>query len=705
MLSLRHLRAATISLSIAGVVAALWVAANAPRPCTPPPARAQADLVAFEPVFGGRGFEKPMSALPYPSRDGEWLVATHRGLVFRLGADGESTFLDLTDRVELGKEWGLQDIALAPEFPADPRVFVAYVTEGRVSRVSEFRSSDGGGSVSPDSERILLAERHPIDEHAIASLRFGPDGLLYIAWGEAGLREADSPRTLRGKLLRIDVRGATEDRPYRIPADNPYLGTELAPEAFATGLRMPWRFSFDRETGALWLGDVGSHHFEEVNRVSGGTDYGWPRWEGSLCLLPDECGQRGGEPPLLQQTHSELCAIIGGYVYRGQAIRALRGRYVYADACTGTVWAIDAGGGPAAPERVGRAAPGVASFAEDADGELYVVTLREDAEGDLTLSSGRDVRKMVPSARSAQIDPGQSPASPSLAELGCVAPGGPRSAPPNMIRYEINQQPWEDGAETVRFVTPGEMRTIWGVDVETLVPPPDSLLMKTFLIDGRPIETQLLARGRDGEWAAFDYRWNEDGSDAEAVSRATEVVLGPRRAWQLPGPEGCERCHHLGVGMLRGFAVSQLNRDVDGRNQIERLEALGSLVWPWKGGEIPSLPSLDDASRPPEERARAYLQVNCAHCHQPGGHAGASTMDLRRETPLPLTRICDAEPRGVFPGHEDARLLSPGDPARSLLAVRLRAEGPQAMPPQRRYVDTPGADTVAAWIRSLAGCP
>jgi mono/diheme cytochrome c family protein len=316
------------------------------------------------------------------------------------------------------------------------------------------------------------------------------------------------------------------------------------------------------------------------------------------------------------------------------------------------------------------------------------------------------VRKIIPSPQHADASKTALPAeAPSLAELGCVARGGPRAPPPNMISYEINQRPWEDDTETVRFMTLGAIDPFWGVDMEALAPPRGSILMKTYLMGDRPIETQMLVRRDDGAWNAFDYLWNDEGSDAFAVSRATAHPVAADRTWQLPGPQGCEVCHNLRVGVLRGFAISQLNRQVDGENQIARLESLGTLVWPWKGGEVPRLPALDDARCSLEDRARAYLHVNCAHCHQPGGQAGAVTMDLRRETPLALTRVCGEIPHVVLPGHDDARLIAPGDSGRSLVSARMHAEGVDAMPPQRRRIDSAGVELVDAWIRSLTSCP
>jgi mono/diheme cytochrome c family protein len=157
--------------------------------------------------------------------------------------------------------------------------------------------------------------------------------------------------------------------------------------------------------------------------------------------------------------------------------------------------------------------------------------------------------------------------------------------------------------------------------------------------------------------------------------------------------------------MLRGFSVSQLNRPSDdGVDQIAMLESLGVIVWPWKGGEIPVMPPVADESFSLAQRARAYLHVNCAHCHQPGGRSDSSRMDLRRETPLVLTGTCGEHPSAEHPGHADALLIAPGDPARSLVSIRVHDDGAGAMPPGRARVDSEAAELIDAWIRSLDAC-
>jgi hypothetical protein len=235
--------------------------------------------------------------------------------------------------------------------------------------------------------------------------------------------------------------------------------------------------------------------------------------------------------------------------------------------------------------------------------------------------------------------------------------------------------------------------------------PRKSMVMKTFIYAGRPVETQLLVKLDDRTWAGLDYEWTDDGLDALPLARSKMKTLADGTPWTFPGPEGCARCHHTQVGSLRALTLSQLDGTLDGRDQLERLTELGVIAW--RDGEretLPPVPRFDDESVPLERRARAYLDVNCSACHQPGGFAGEATMDLRRDIPLAAAQICGRPPNATFPGHEDAALLTPGSPGKSLISVRMHLENEGAMPPLRRRVDPQGTRVVDDWISSLTAC-
>tara|TARA_B100001123_G_scaffold450884_1_gene624707 strand:+ start:1595 stop:2284 length:690 start_codon:yes stop_codon:yes gene_type:complete len=221
--------------------------------------------------------------------------------------------------------------------------------------------------------------------------------MLYLGYGDGG--SANDPHghgqnlsTLLSTVIRIDVRNASYDEPYAIPTDNPFLeGDGVRPEIWAYGVRNPWRMSFDHKTGLLWAGDVGQHRLEEISVIRSGGNYGWRTMEGSRCFSPETgCDRAGLTLPVWEYGHSEElnphmwgCSVTGGYVYRGKTVPGLYGWYLFTDFCTGRIWAIDAqtaaGGGYVEPVLLWKEGPArIVSFAEDANGELYVISLSDE---------------------------------------------------------------------------------------------------------------------------------------------------------------------------------------------------------------------------------------------------------------------------------------------------------------------------------------
>ncbi|MBI5288005.1 MAG: PQQ-dependent sugar dehydrogenase [Chloroflexi bacterium] len=232
------------------------------------------------------------------------------------------------------------------------------------------------------SEQILIAQADPYSNHNGGGLEFGPDGYLYLGIGDGGSGgdphdNGQNTGTLLGKVLRIDVSGET----YASPPDNPFARGGGRPEIFAYGFRNPWRITFDRETGDLWAGDVGQGDREEIDLVTLGGNYGWSIVEGDRCFKPrNGCDTTGLTPPrIVYETHADgRCAVTGGYVYRGDAMPELRGWYVYGDYCSGTVWALNSEDPAAQPIRLSETGKSIPSFAEDAAGELYLVTFNNE---------------------------------------------------------------------------------------------------------------------------------------------------------------------------------------------------------------------------------------------------------------------------------------------------------------------------------------
>ncbi len=367
---------------------------------TPSPTATPAPSVAaaLVPAFPGLPeIERPIALIDVPGH-GLFLIALQEGRVLsvpRAGPyDEPRTVHDQRERTACCNEEGLLSIALDPDFATNGFVYAYYSTDagGRVTRLSRFTTVGEGGSLAFDaaSELVILEVAQPYGNHNGGTILFGPDGMLYLGYGDGGA--ANDPyghgqnlRTLLGAVIRIDIRDASAGEPYAIPPDNPFLDREdVPPEVWAYGLRNPWRMSFDRETGLLWAGDVGQGDVEEVSVVVSGGNYGWNIMEGSRCFDPPQgCDRTGLILPVWDYSHAFGCSITGGYVYRGSAIPELRGWYLYSDYCNGLVWAIEADvaveGGFLEPVLLWAGGPNaVASFAEDSGGEVYVISFHAD---------------------------------------------------------------------------------------------------------------------------------------------------------------------------------------------------------------------------------------------------------------------------------------------------------------------------------------
>jgi glucose/arabinose dehydrogenase len=305
-----------------------------------------------------------------------------------------SVFLDVRGRINAGGEEGLLSLAFHPQYATNGRFYVYFTNDDGDIRIVRYTVSSGSPNIGDESSAdTVIKIPHPVNgNHNGGQLQFGPDGKLYAAIGDGGgggdvPGNAQNRHTLLGKLLRLDVDGSSG---YAIPPDNPFAtDTTAEPEIWAIGLRNPWRFSFDRQTGDLYIADVGQGAWEEVSvspstgpgTAGKGANYGWRTMEGTHCYPPGaECTPIGVLPVVEYATHANGgCAITGGYVYRGTRVAALAGRYLYADFCAGFVRSFRYAGGAASNPQdwtmqlnVGGQ---VSSFGEDADGDLYIMSL------------------------------------------------------------------------------------------------------------------------------------------------------------------------------------------------------------------------------------------------------------------------------------------------------------------------------------------
>lgn len=679
----------------------------------------QSLTLGTERAFAGLpAFTNPVLLLQAPNDAARWFVVEQGGVVRTFanqpGVASSAVFVDITARVRSGGEQGLLGLAFHPDFPADPRAFLSYTnaTGDLVSRVSEFRTRDGGATLDPASEQVLFTVLQPATNHNGGHIAFGPDGFLYVGlgdggsggdpWGTAG--NGQNLQTLLGKVLRIDVDGSAGAIPYRIPADNPYAGNppciagtgaEPCPEIYAYGFRNPWRWSFDSASGEFWVADVGQGTLEEVNRVVRGGNYGWRCFEGTNAFNAN-CGPNAASslPPVAQYGRSAGQSVTGGFVYRGAAIPALAGRYVFGDFVTGRLWHIARDTAPTLTVSAGfDSGFSIASFGQGLDGELYVVHY------------GGTLHRLVAGSTS------DGSIATQLSATGCVLAGDATRPAAGLIPYAPNAPFWSDGAAKERFLAlPNGAAIRAGADGD-LEFPVGTVLVKNFRLGARRVETRLFMRHTDGEWAGYTYEWNAQGTDAARVIGGKTVSVAGQ-AWVYPSEAQCLACHTEAGGRSLGLELAQLNGAFTypqtGRtaNQVVTLNAIGifSPDVTTAPTALPSMPDPYGTAGSLDERARAYLHTNCAQCHRPNG--GTPTdLDLRYTSPIDRTNACDRTPQAGDLGIAGARIIAPGDAARSVLVARANRRDALGMPPlASTLVDTSGVALLTSWVDSLSGC-
>jgi glucose/arabinose dehydrogenase len=343
----------------------------------------------------GAGFASPVLVTNAGDGSGRLFVVEQTGYVRTLASGpGGTPFLDVHTRVVSGGERGLLGLAFHPSFATNGKLYVNYTrASDGATVIDEYRVTTNRNNVDENAtRRQILAIAQPYSNHNGGGLAFGRDGYLYIGMGDGGSGgdpedRAQNVNSLLGKMLRIDVNGTSAGLQYRIPATNPYVGLTGLDEIWSIGLRNPWRWTFDRLNGDLWIADVGQGSWEEVNRstaTSGGgrgLNYGWDDMEGRHCYEPlTGCATSGRTLPVAEFAHDVAgdnnCSITGGYVYRGARYPRLRGGYFYADYCSGRIWTIGAtAASPATGRELLNTTLNIVSFGESEGGELYVVAL------------------------------------------------------------------------------------------------------------------------------------------------------------------------------------------------------------------------------------------------------------------------------------------------------------------------------------------
>lgn len=715
-----------------------------------------------EPAFGDYRFWDPLYATALGDEHGTLLVVERSGTVQAIrGNDHDgysrSVFLDLEDQTVLTAHRageGLLGLALHPEFsrPASPHrgeVFAFYVgrsDSGLVCRLSRFRTFPGRlDQVDPTTEEILIDQPDHHQAHNAGSLEFGPDGFLYVAVGDDATTGPKShaqkiDRDLFSGILRIDVdcRGgqishAPPRQPatgrtagYMIPSDNPFVGHPNALEEFyAIGFRNPWRMSFDRQSGKLYVSDPGVKSREEINLVDKGSNCGWGDWEGTLeNHTAADTGPRLGipTPPLHEYTRdSAHRCVIGGYVYRGSNFPELQGRYVYADQ-SGRIYALELldDGTRAGENRLIAMLPepgiGISSLGEDADGELYFCLI-----GKLATETGRVYRLRKTTATNRDAMPQ------TLAETGLFQDGSIATPHPGLTPFEVNVPLWSDGAEKQRWIAPPPNAQVSLKDNGQLDIPVGTVFVKHFALATdqrrpdqlRPVETRVLICGPRGEVFGASYRWSADGRETHIVNLNEQEVIErldgegrpAQQTWMYPGRFECLLCHNDASGQVLGFTLDQLDRDVacPGGEPMHQFDVLSQrgVISAANAGLARSAPHrplspLHQAEAPLEDRVRSYLHVNCSACHNP--QRQFSAFDARFLHPIQYTGIVNGPAYHTGPNKgPESRIVRPGDLDHSMLYLRFSSTNPaHHMPPLgSTVVDDKAAEVIAAWIRSL----
>ncbi|HEY8506581.1 MAG TPA: PQQ-dependent sugar dehydrogenase, partial [Gemmataceae bacterium] len=645
-------------------------------PDPPPPYR-------VERAFGHLSFKNPLLITHLPG-SGRLFVGEQAGRIYSFPNDPAckkpDLFIDLDaelksiDRAKSPGVAALYGLAFHPKFAENRYCYICYVLKPPRggpelpdgTRVSRFKVTDTDPPrCDPASEQVLLT--FLAGGHNGGCLKFGPDGYLYISTGDAtspnppdALDTGQDLTDLLSSILRIDVDRHENGKPYAVPADNPFVRTPgVRPEIWAYGFRNPWKMSFDRVTGELWAGDVGWELWEMVYRVEKGGNYGWPVVEGRQPVKPE--GKRGPTPilpPTLEYPHTEAASITGGFVYRGKRLPDLYGAYVCGDYVTRKLWAAKFEEGRLLwHKEIAQSNVQIVAFGEDEAGELYFLDYVEDG----------GIYRLEPNP----IDPDKLPRFPrKLSETGLFASVAEHRVAPGVYPFAVNAEQWMDHATAERFVAlPGTTtarfhehpRDLPGSTFRGRVHfPKDGVLVKTIALEteaGNPasrrrLETQVLHFDGDN-WRGYSYRWNDEQTDAELVpadgAEQTFAVRDPsapggvrEQTWHFHARAECLRCHNPWADYGLAFTLPQLDRPAAGAATADQLDALRRL-------KLIELPEKWDRTRNPRltdpravaadlgARARSYLHVNCAHCHQFGA-GGSADIDLHFARPLDQTK-------------------------------------------------------------------
>jgi putative heme-binding domain-containing protein len=658
------------------------------------------------PAFPGLKFNRPTSLEEFPSHDR--ILVTEMGgrvLSFVKSATVKEASVVLDLEALAGKR--LWSATLHPNFAENRFMFVCCVHKtdvGEETQVTRFKltKNDPPKAIS-DSGRVVI--RWPAGGHNGGCMRFGKDGMLYISTGDGSGPNPPDGRTtgqdisdLMGAVLRINV-DVAGDKEYSVPKDNPFVDTKDArPEIWAYGLRNPWKFGIDSESGSIFLADNGWESWEMVHKIVKGGNCGWPVMEGRASLRPEvKVGPTPIIPPVKDHSHTEANSVIGGPIYRGAKLPELDGTFVYGDYITGTIWGLNTSGEYAHSTLVDTDLR-IVDFASGSQGELYVLDF------DLT----EQIYELVPSG----LKDTSANFPRKLSQTGIFRSLETLKPEPGVEEYRVTVPRWMDGARATRwFGIPSFAEApIATVKDGPLQMPEGSVFVKHIEISTSKrtvvrLETQIL-HFEHGVWNPYSYLWNDAGTDADLVDsqganrqlevRDDHVASGKsQRTWHTSSVNECRLCHNAGSNYILGFRPAQL-----GLTQIRRLED-GLVAKATKAAKnVVPLVNTMDKTKPLNDRARSYLHANCSSCHNPRGNAIVSFY-LRADMPFDALNTNKGTGIGTF-GMRNAKIIVPGDPYRSVLMYRMSKLGYARMPYiGSQVVDSAGVELIEKWIGSL----
>ncbi len=658
----------------------------------------------------------------------------------------------------------LYGLVFHPQFEKNRYCYVCYTLEKKESvpghladgsRVSRFQVTNADPPrIDPTTEEIVITFQG--GGHNGGDLHFGLDGMLYITTGDGrGPNPPDQLNTgqdcsdLLSSILRIDVNTKDAGKNYAIPKDNPFPNLkDVRPEIWAYGFRNPWRMSFDRKTGDLWVGDVGWELWEMVHKIEKGGNYGWSIVEGRQPVKPDQkIGPTPIRPPTIELSHTIGTSVTGGYVYRGKKFPELEGAYIFGDWETRRIWAARFEGDrlKEMPEIV-KPNIRVSAFGENNAGEIFYFDYDTGFTYTLERNDGAEANAAFPTR---------------LSDTGLFADVATLRPADGVIPFHPNVRQWQDGATAEYLVALPDRSTVSFFDKPRPLPgqvfwhdfkmqfPAGAVLVKTISLDvvvkkgeraERRVETQLLHH--DGEdWRGYSYAWRNDQSDADLVPAdgaevtfsvptqlgrvhdgedKTSVERWREQVWTFHSRAQCLSCHNSWSEYALAFSARQLNRPVPfggDTNQLAKLcqEGYAKRIGdnnkelpPFDAESVKKEPTLAPMNAPEslDFRARSYLHVNCSHCHRFGGGGGQVVLELDVSKPLKEMGIFDVKPRQGDFGLPDARIVAPGDPFRSVLFYRMAKFGRGRMPHLgSEWPHWQGLNLVGEWIASLSDPP